>query len=82
MGTGFILIFFINNSNNSNNMITQIITIQFEDGSKQILKLSNLFQKTDLVKKGSKSFVRDNINALIHDIAMGRPIKSHKYERV
>lgn len=63
-------------------MITQIITITFEDGSKQILKLSNLFQKTDLVKKGSKSFVRDNINALIHDIAMGRPIKTYKYERV
>lgn len=63
-------------------MITQIITIYFEDGSIQVLKLSNMFSKTDLIKKGEKSFVTDNINALVHDIAMGRPVKSHKYERV
>lgn len=59
-----------------------MITIYFESGATQVIKLGNQFHKTDIEVRGNKTYVKDNLTALVHDIAMGEPIKNYSYERV
>lgn len=63
-------------------MITQIVTIYYESGATQVLRLSNLFQKTEIIITGKNKIIRDNLTALVNDVARGEKVTNYSYERV